>query len=434
MWTTLRAAPAGFRCSTASAASTASTRRPNRCAPGIACSSSTAAGCATSSPRARSMPTAPRSGSIGMPKVDCLVDGSLCARRGAADTRPRSRRGRRCCTRRPGRRPHRSTRWASTWCAAAAAAAQRHREASRSFARSAARVFRRHRLGRRARPARRTGRERSSRRRRHLSVLVAADLMITDHSSGGFEYLLLDRPLVRIHLPELIEARQHPPGLRRAAADVADSTTEVDDAVAAVERALADPRRTSCARRAVAADSSTNPAPRRTRCAAALYEAIGLEPRAPSQPRASPTSGTETENPDNDYADRQRNHAGVQRRAVPRRGGRIGAARRRSPTRAVIVNDGSTDAPWRWRAARRRGLRASGRWTSANAGPGPARNTGFRAATGRCSRSSTATTSGTRRSSPSRSRFSTRARTVDILIGNARNRGGAARRPADAAG
>src|SRR6185369_10895442 len=28
--------------------------------------------------------------------------------------------------------------------------------------------------------------------------LAAADLMITDHSSLGFEYLLLDRPLIRI--------------------------------------------------------------------------------------------------------------------------------------------------------------------------------------------------------------------------------------------
>ena len=34
--------------------------------------------------------------------------------------------------------------------------------------------------------------------------LAASDVMITDHSSAGFEYLLRDRPLVRIHVPELI--------------------------------------------------------------------------------------------------------------------------------------------------------------------------------------------------------------------------------------
>jgi len=36
--------------------------------------------------------------------------------------------------------------------------------------------------------------------------LVASDVMVTDHSSAGFEYLLRDRPLVRIHVPELIAA------------------------------------------------------------------------------------------------------------------------------------------------------------------------------------------------------------------------------------
>ena len=34
--------------------------------------------------------------------------------------------------------------------------------------------------------------------------LVAADVLITDHSSIGFEYLLLDRPLIRIAMPQLI--------------------------------------------------------------------------------------------------------------------------------------------------------------------------------------------------------------------------------------
>ena len=35
--------------------------------------------------------------------------------------------------------------------------------------------------------------------------LVAADLMVTDHSSAGFEFLLRDKPIVRIHRPALIE-------------------------------------------------------------------------------------------------------------------------------------------------------------------------------------------------------------------------------------
>ena len=72
-------------------------------------------------------------------------------------------------------------------------------------------VFRRGRLGRRARAA-------AARARRGVIApghdispyLVAADLMITDHSSAGFEFLLRDRPIVRIHRPELIrEANIH---------------------------------------------------------------------------------------------------------------------------------------------------------------------------------------------------------------------------------
>ena len=41
--------------------------------------------------------------------------------------------------------------------------------------------------------------------------LVAADLMISDHSSAAFEYLLLNRPLIRIEMPELIARTNIPP-------------------------------------------------------------------------------------------------------------------------------------------------------------------------------------------------------------------------------
>ena len=34
--------------------------------------------------------------------------------------------------------------------------------------------------------------------------------MITDHSSAGFEFLLRDRPLVRIRRPELLRRRLRP--------------------------------------------------------------------------------------------------------------------------------------------------------------------------------------------------------------------------------
>ena len=109
--------------------------------------------------------------------------------------------------------------------------------------------------------------------------LVASDVMITDHSSAGFEYLLRDRPLVRIHVPELVELANIHPDYVQLLADVSESTAAIDDTIAAVERALADPAAKSPARRAVAADLFHEPGHATSRSAEALYEAIGLEPR-----------------------------------------------------------------------------------------------------------------------------------------------------------
>ena len=120
--------------------------------------------------------------------------------------------------------------------------------------------------------------------------LVAADVMITDHSSAGFEYLLRDRPIVRIHVPQLLERAQVHPDYVRLLGDVSESTAGVEDTVAAVERALADPARRSATRRAVAADLFHEPGSATTRCAAALYEAIEL-PQPAGSGRAAPAPG-----------------------------------------------------------------------------------------------------------------------------------------------
>lgn len=114
--------------------------------------------------------------------------------------------------------------------------------------------------------------------------LVAADVMITDHSSAGFEYLLRDRPLVRIHRPDLIrEANIHAEYVELLAA-ASTSTTAVDDTVDAVERALADPTANSATRCAIAQDLFYSPGSATSRSVEALYEAIELEPAATVQP------------------------------------------------------------------------------------------------------------------------------------------------------
>ena len=109
--------------------------------------------------------------------------------------------------------------------------------------------------------------------------LAAADVLITDHSSCGFEYLLLDRPVVRIHRPELIALANIHADYVRLLADVSESTTGAEDTAVAAARALADPRAKSATRRQVAADLFHEPGTATTRCVTEMYGAIALEPR-----------------------------------------------------------------------------------------------------------------------------------------------------------
>jgi hypothetical protein len=108
--------------------------------------------------------------------------------------------------------------------------------------------------------------------------LAAADLMITDHSSAGFEYLLRDRPIVRIHRPELIREANIHPDYVELLSSVAESVLTAGEAIAAVERGLASPEARSETRRAVAADLFYRPGGATARSVRHLYEAIELEP------------------------------------------------------------------------------------------------------------------------------------------------------------
>jgi hypothetical protein len=108
--------------------------------------------------------------------------------------------------------------------------------------------------------------------------LVAADLMITDHSSAGFEYLLRDRPIVRIHRPELIRDANIHADYVGLLASVSESVDTVDDTVRAVERGLASPDTLGETRRAVAADIFYRPGGATARAIRQLYAAIELDP------------------------------------------------------------------------------------------------------------------------------------------------------------
>jgi hypothetical protein len=108
--------------------------------------------------------------------------------------------------------------------------------------------------------------------------LVAADLMITDHSSAGFEFLLRDKPIVRIHRPALIELANIHPDYVKLLASVSESVEDVDEAVAAVVRGLANPATRSAERTATARDLFHAPGGATERSVSALYELIELEP------------------------------------------------------------------------------------------------------------------------------------------------------------
>jgi hypothetical protein len=107
--------------------------------------------------------------------------------------------------------------------------------------------------------------------------LAAADVMITDHSSVGFEYLLLDRPLIRIHVPELIEKTDIEPTYVQLLADVSTSVTSVKETITAVERSFAHANENSAMRVAVANEMFYKPGTATDRAVNELYDLMELD-------------------------------------------------------------------------------------------------------------------------------------------------------------
>ena len=112
--------------------------------------------------------------------------------------------------------------------------------------------------------------------------MVASDAMVSDHSSIAFEYTLLDRPLVIIDRPDLIEhARINPEKVRqlRSAAAVAHDPAQV---VEHVLQALRQPDQLAKARAQIAANLFYQPGTATDRAIAHLYRVLDL-PLAASQ-------------------------------------------------------------------------------------------------------------------------------------------------------
>lgn len=90
-------------------------------------------------------------------------------------------------------------------------------------------------------------------------LLAAADVMVTDHSSIGFEYLVLDRPIIVFDAPDLARtARINPDkvALLRSVATVARTPMEVSHLASA---AVSQPQTLSATRREVARELFHDP-------------------------------------------------------------------------------------------------------------------------------------------------------------------------------
>src|SRR3954469_3455193 len=210
---------------------------------------------------------------IGMPKVDCLVDGSLNRDAAVAAL---------------GLDPSRPTvLYAPTWSAASSINLLGMEFIERLVAGPWNTVVKLHDRLRDERPFYSGGLDWGSRVAPALQgphavlasganicpCLAASDVMITDHSSAGFEYLLCDRPLVRIHCPQLIRDANIHADYVALLASVSESVTTVAETVAAVERGLAAPDALGGIRRTVAADMFYRPGGATARAIRGLYEA-----------------------------------------------------------------------------------------------------------------------------------------------------------------
>jgi glycosyltransferase involved in cell wall biosynthesis len=114
-------------------------------------------------------------------------------------------------------------------------------------------------------------------------LLFASDAMVTDHSSIGFEFLLLDRPLVIVDCPALIEHADINPekvAQLRACADVVADAREVPQVVG---NALADAWRHASARRSTADALFYDAGNATGRAVGLLYELLDLPGPQPQE-------------------------------------------------------------------------------------------------------------------------------------------------------
>lgn len=108
--------------------------------------------------------------------------------------------------------------------------------------------------------------------------LAAADLMITDHSTIGFEFALLDRPLVVFDAPDLLSFARINRDKWDHLRGMADIASGVNELPGIVSRALARPERHTTARRATSHALFAFAGQATARALAVVYDLLEIQP------------------------------------------------------------------------------------------------------------------------------------------------------------
>ena len=119
--------------------------------------------------------------------------------------------------------------------------------------------------------------------------LFASDALVTDHSSIGFEYTLLDRPIVIADCPELVDKARINPQKVLLLRNCADVAADPEAVAARVAYALEHPRVHSEARRAVSGELFYKAGGATARAVQCFYDLLALQApaaeTAPADPR-----------------------------------------------------------------------------------------------------------------------------------------------------
>jgi glycosyltransferase involved in cell wall biosynthesis len=114
--------------------------------------------------------------------------------------------------------------------------------------------------------------------------LVAADALVSDHSSIAFEYMLLDRPIVVVDRRELVRQASINPDKVRSLHAASDVALDPRDVVSKVSAALLAPDRLSAARRETARSLFYRPGTATDRAVSLIYQLMELPALANAAP------------------------------------------------------------------------------------------------------------------------------------------------------